>query len=232
MAKKSSKATTPSWRTLMRRAKDEDKAGKPKVAASLRAKAADMRKGTRGKKKPASTPRSEALKKAWATRRANAFSGTTSEQSREYAKVLRQADNQSDTPNRGFSTVTGVDGGAPGRGEIIGGAEHQFAEEIAKLARKKGGKDAIQNLITERIAIARAEGARLVQRDVADKLIAQRKRIDEQIVCGWVTEVLDMKRYDGGALDENSTLMVAPHIVERLLNALTEAGYTPTGRRS
>jgi hypothetical protein len=217
MAKKSSKATTPSWRTLMRRAKSIEKNyPKSPVAAKLRADAAKLRKA-----KPTSptvtAPRSEAMKKAWATRRAKAVQSV---------------------PDPGmavgeWNVIASYDmqGEVPGHGEIIGGAEHQFAEEIAKLARKKGGKDAIQNLITNRIATARAE-VQNSESDVARKrLIELRERIDEQIVCSWLAEVDALQTMSRG-IPPDTVFQIGSLTVVKIVDALNRAGYTNGGRKS
>lgn len=230
MAKKATKA--PSWRTLMRRAKDEDKAGKPKVAATLRKQAADMRKGTRGKAKATSPkktePRSEVMKRAWATRRAKAKKIVV-------ADVLApRAEAQAVNAVRDdWERVSGVQARqtTPGHGEIIGGAEHQFAGEIAKLARKKGGKDAIQNQITERIAQARAQGEELGRRHVLKTQVDWQRQMDAQIIGGFLAEIAQMKRLDGGMLNAAGTIITAPLVMEKIYSALVEAGYMPGGRR-
>jgi hypothetical protein len=119
----------------------------------------------------------------------------------------------------------------PGRGEIVGGAEHQFAEEIAKLARKKGGKDAIQNLITNRIATARAE-VQNSESDVARKrLIELRERIDEQIVCSWLAEVDALQTMSRG-IPPDTVFQIGSLTVVKIVDALNRAGYTNGGRKS
>lgn len=238
MAKKSSKASSPSWRTLMRRAKDEDKAGKPKVAATLRQQAADMRKGTRGKAKSTSPkktePRSEVMKRAWATRRRNKANAghAAMDAARTEAKAVMAAAGGSyqrtPAPHHFEQSATLRE---PGHGEIVGGAEHQFAEEIAKLARKKGGKDAIQNQITERIATARAEGENLGRRHARKDQADWQRQMDAQIIGGFLAEIAQMKRLDGGMLNAAGTITTAALVMEKIYSALVEAGYMPGGRR-
>jgi hypothetical protein len=232
MAKKSSKASSPSWRTLMRRAKDEDKAGKPKVAATLRQQAADMRKGTRGKAKATSPkktePRSEVMKKAWATRRAKAKLVADELSPRAEAQAINAVRDDWENARQGMTKA--MFGDAPGRGEIVGGAEHQFAEEIAKLARKKGGKDAIQNKITQRIVMARAEGESLAEIPMRKRMVEQRQKLDQQIVCGFISEVDDNMRQHGG-LPRNQIWTLNALLIVKIVDALKAAGYTGGGMR-
>ena len=227
MAKKATKA--PSWRTLMRRAKDEDKAGKPKVAATLRKQAADMRKGTRGKAKATSPkktePRSEVMKRAWATRRRNKANAghAAMDAARTEAKAVMAAAGGSyqrtPAPHHFEQSATLRE---PGHGEIVGGAEHQFAEEIAKLARKKGGKDAIQNMVTERIAVARAEGQQLAERgrlELSQK--THEAHCDKVVKSALATWDLAEKINVGLP----ASMVVSGYTIARIIDVLNRHGY-------
>lgn len=212
MPKKPTKAGT-SWRTLMRRAKDEDKAGKPKVAAALRKQAAAIRHRKPAKK--ASKPRSEVMKKAWATRRARVMG-------HEIQKVL-DADTAND--NGAYSPSTQA---APGHGEIIGGAEYLLAEQVFSLSRKKGGKDKIQELVTLNMNVARAEGQNLAEIAMRKKMVEQRQLLDRQIVCAFIAEVEAAQTAENG-LHPSVVWSVNPLTIVKIVDALNQAGYSANG---
>lgn len=247
MAKKSSKATTPSWRTLMRKANEAERLGFSHKAKSLRVDASKLRKGTRSKSKPASKPRSEVMKKAWATRRAKKLVVADALSPRAEAEAVKAV--RADWVNAGNQmrqalTVGGENtatenapGGfnqsatlrfTPGRGEIVGGAEYNLAEEIAMLARKKGGKDAIQNRITNALAIARAEGQRIADkgaREMREEIV----RINNQrIVCAFLSEI-DVHERAGELLPDSPPWTVSALTLTKVAAALRAAGYTGRG---
>lgn len=227
-------AKTPSWRTLMRRAKDEENAGKPKVAAALRAEAATLRgprskpKAKRAPKKPGVTkPRSEIMKKAWATRRLNMNKNEMNPvPNMAEVQASMRADEAANSNDR--TAYQAVE--RPGHGQIVGGAEHQFAEEMAKMIRRKGGKDDFQNAITAKIAQARGEGEQL-GRITANKLaIARQQKMDQHIVCGFIAEVEDAMQKLGG-LPRNQIWTVNSLLIVKITDALNAAGYTSRGMR-
>jgi hypothetical protein len=160
------------------------------------------------------------LKKAWATRRANAaFKASHPNTSiAEHKAAMRDVDQWNvEVGPLGFSVTE-----TPGHGEIVGGAEHQFAEEIAKLARKKGGKDAIQNLITNRIAIARAEGQSLAERgrsELSQK--AHEVHCDKVVRSALATWELASK-LNGGL---PAALVVSGYTIARMIDVLNRHGY-------
>jgi hypothetical protein len=186
-----------------------------------------MRKGTRGKKKPASTPRSEALKKAWATRRAKAKVIADELSPTAEAQAIKAVRSDWEGVRQGMNKAMYGDN-SPGHGEIVGGAEHQFAEEIAKLARKKGGKDAIQNLITNRIAIARAEGQQIadrMSRQIREDIIRSH---DTQIVCAFLSEI-DVHQRAGELRPTSAPWTVSALTLTKVAAVLREAGYSSQG---
>jgi hypothetical protein len=232
MAKKSSKASSPSWRTLMRQAKAADEKGQTLKAASLRREASKLRPKRVAKAKPTSRKktarRSEVMKKAWATRRAKANLVADELSPRAEAQAINAVRDDWENTRQGMTKA--MSGDAPGRGEIVGGAEHQFAEEIAKLARKKGGKDAIQNKITQRIVMARAEGESLAEIPMRKRMVEQRQKLDQQIVCGFISEVDDNMRQHGG-LPRNQIWTLNALLIVKIVDALKAAGYTGGGMR-
>lgn len=115
----------------------------------------------------------------------------------------------------------------PGHGEIVGGAEHQFAEEIAKLARKKGGKDAIQNKITERIAQARAEGKILAERGRTEMSQRNHEAMSDKVVCGALATWEACMQVTGGL---PPTTFVSGYTIARIMDVLNRHGYSGAGR--
>jgi hypothetical protein len=110
----------------------------------------------------------------------------------------------------------------PGHGEIVGGAEHQFAEEIAKLARKKGGKDAIQNLITNRIAIARAEGQSLAERGRSELSQKAHEVHCDKVVRSALATWEIASKLNGGL---PAALVVSGYTIARMIDVLNRHGY-------
>ena len=224
MAKKSSKASSPSWRMLMRQAKAADEKGQTLKAASLRREASKLRPKRVAKAKPTSRKktarRSEVMKKAWATRRAKANLVADELSPRAEAQAINAARDDWENTRQGMTKA--MFGDAPGRGEIVGGAEHQFAEEIAKLARKKGGKDAIQNMVTERIAVARAEGQQLAERgrlELSQK--THEAHCDKVVKSALATWDLAEKINVGLP----ASMVVSGYTIARIIDVLNRHGY-------
>ena len=234
-----------SWRTLMRRAKDEQEAGKPKVAAALRAEAATLR-GPRSKAKaPAKKPnakatsrtktarRSDVAKKGWATRRVNLASQYDPKKplviDEEAVKAMTAEDRANDPTGHSqrFSQAATV---VPGHGEMVGGPEYALAEEICKMARRKGGKDDVQNLITMKIAQARGEGENAGQTIMRKLMVEQRQKLDSQIVCGFIAEVEDAMEKRNG-LEPGGIWTLNSLTIVKIIDALNAAGYTRDGKR-
>lgn len=222
MAKKAKKV---SWRTLARQAKKEKR---PAEALWLRRKSAALRRADRkkkvapparqkdrvdtvqGKLVPFPAKRMPATRgaKAWATRRANQMAKATGTGAKPSEEAW-QATNQAMAEDK------------PGHGEIVGGADAQLAERLVALARKKGGKDAVQNEITVlRVASDKAATARLVE---SHQILADR------VVCGFIAEVdHSMKFYRG--LPPDQTWMLNSFLITKIVDALNKAGYRATGK--
>lgn len=229
MAKKSSKASSPSWRTLMRRADAAANKGNLHKAVSLRKEAATLRKGER----KTSTPRSEVMKKAWATRRANAKKLVVADTLTPRAEA--QAVNAvRDDWNRVRSTTTATGAAEaanstqPGRGEIVGGTEYNLAEEITKLARKKGGKDQIQYMIASEISIARYQGQREAEKLHMEQTKAIHEAQTDKIVCSAIGVLERGMKLNGGL---PPTVTMSSYTICRMLDALNRAGYSAEGKK-
>lgn len=184
-----------------------------------------MRKGTRTSPKK-TAPRSEVMKKAWATRRAKAKLVVAD------ALAPRAEAQAINAVRDDWQRVSGVEArkavGLPGHGEIVGGAEYQFAEEIAKLARKKGGKDAIQKLVTLRIARARAEGQNIAERGRTELMQIQHEAVTDKAVCSAIGAFeQQMKLFNGLP----PSVVMSSYTICRMLDALNRAGYTADGKK-
>lgn len=116
----------------------------------------------------------------------------------------------------------------PGHGEVVGGAEHQFAEEIAKLARKKGGKDAIQKKISERIAQAHAVGQSLAERTQNGAMQHMHEAHTDKVVCSAIGAFeQQMKLFNGLP----PSVVMSSYTICRMLDALGRAGYSANGKK-
>ena len=170
------------------------------------------------------------MKKAWATRRAKAKIVADELSPRAEAQAINAVrDDWHRIGGQGHGGANlGMRQTTPGHGEIVGGAEHQFAEDIAKLARKKGGKDAIQNLITNRIAQARAEGQNLAERGRTELMRRHHEATTDNIVCSAIGMFeQQMKLFNGLP----PSLVMSSHTLCRMLDALNRAGYTADGKK-
>lgn len=227
MAKKS-KASSVSWRTLMRRAKQADSKGHRHAAIKLRAQAADLRHKSRPKAKKVSTRRSEPVPTA---RRISP---------KGLAKALVEVNKTMYGDGAGMTAdrqqqQKGLDGLAalsapPQLAGITDSA--LYVEGLVQLARQKkpGGKDEIMQRLLSLQGVARYEGERGSEDRNAASLKHVVRRIDDAIVCGFLAEVdVNMKVY--GGLPPAQVWNVNSLVIVKIADALNRAGYTPAGRQ-
>jgi hypothetical protein len=212
MAKKSSKASSPSWRTLMRRATDEQKAGKPKVAAMLRAQAAKLRHGGKPKKTPRSDPAQVAGEKIMAESLNQAFYGDTNMTADE------AANNNGGSVNVQPLTIGGMNA-------------DKLIVDIKAMARRKDGKGDSQILQTL-LALqgtANYEGQRKADDAAIETAKEVQRRTDERIVSGFIAEVETAQQMYRG-LPPAMVWSVNSYVITKIVDALNRAGYTARGR--
>jgi hypothetical protein len=229
-----------SWRTLSRRAEKAN----PVDAKKFRARAASLR---RAERKTANDPRllkmnddvrsakvtrkrlkrSESAKAAWVLRKAKGakfsgnqpsiFAGIGQQAITDYAIGAEQRTHIADAER------------IPGRGEIVGGEASQLAEKIVKLARKRGGTDAIQNELKQLAAHAEWSANDTAQRRAKDIAQLARERNDEQIVGAFLAQITGEGIQNSGPLPP--TIVVSGLLAAKVADALRAAGYTDNGRR-
>lgn len=120
--------------------------------------------------------------------------------------------------------------GAPGKGEIVGGALARKAEEMAKLARKSGGVDTIQTMLAQLESQARYEAVREAEQRFSKERLAVREAVRDKIVCGFIAEVETVQKAKSG-LPPSQTWLVNAFTIVNLIDALNAAGYTAHGKR-
>lgn len=213
MAKKAAKV---SWRTLTRRAEKAASNGHLTVARRLRGMAAEARRDTRktGTKKGRNLGAAKRAAQGWATRRANEI-----KKSVVPVGVLGDAQAQSYVQTRA----------SPGHGEIVGGADAQTAERIVKLARRKGGTDAVQNEIIALRQIARHDGCVAADKNGLQRLIQVQETIAERIVCGFIAEFDDATKLFRG-LPPDMVWSINSFTLTKIVDALNKAGYRAAGK--
>lgn len=116
----------------------------------------------------------------------------------------------------------------PGRGEIVGGEMHKLTEEIAALARKKGGTDAIQNKLAMATATARYDGECVAEKRHGQNLKDIHEAHTDKVVCSALALFEKDPNFERGFPD---AIMVSGYTLARIVDALHRAGYTPRGRR-
>lgn len=209
MTKSPKTAETPSWRTLMRRAKTA-----PRIEAKqLREQAASLRRAERATTKKAAVSNKRRL-----------------EAMRVVASIPEPATlgGINRIPSSSWQNQNGQ---TPGHGEIVGGEVSKMAETLAALARKKGGTDAVQAELARLIAIARYEGQKAGDDANAKGYLATREAIDEKIVCGFIAEVdMAQQRYRG--LPPDMVWNLNSFTITKIVDALNRAGYTAKGRKN
>jgi hypothetical protein len=216
MAKKKA-AKTVSWRTLTRRAEVAEKKGHKAAGKRLRAMAATARSGERKKTKKTGLS---------STRRENEIRsfGLT-------AIIANSTAQQQAGINRNSEGITwkNLTGANPGRGEIVGGAVAKLAEDIVKLARRKGGTDAVQDKIMKLQATAKYEGQVEIDKAATQRLIEVQQTMADRIVCGFLTEVAHAQKLHNG-LPPRMTWVLNSYTIVKIVDALHKGGYTESGK--
>lgn len=255
MAKKAKK--TASWRTLARRAKKAGsptvaRRMRAKSAALRRADRATKRKkvGNRTIKSLAREAHKAGLAvqisaipkaavraaKGWATRRANQMvtamrddrgaSGLAS-MARDTPEGINRTDNPSwQAHNQSMALQAST---APGHGEIVGGVDSQLAEKLVALARKKGGKDAVQIEIMALRQAANYEGRVETDKAATNQLIEVQQILADRVVCGFIAEI-DTAVAQHHGLPPAMTFNLSAFLVVKIIDALNKAGYRATGK--
>jgi hypothetical protein len=202
--------------TLARRARAEKN---PKKAKALRARAAEMRREAR--KRPATPVHSPRKSK------------TTSRIMKGLKQALEHATNVDANPlHIGWEVAKDAEGypeirqTPPGHGEIVGGKLAKITEDIAKLARKKGGLDEIQNQLAQMERIARFEGARDADIRHAKERVCARQEMRDRIVCAFLATVDSADKQH--AFPQVWT--ISGVTVREIVDALYANGYTPQGK--
>lgn len=249
MAKKAAK--TVSWRTLARRAKAAEKKGHKAVATRLHNMAAEAR---RSERRPYRVKKGELVPvrnlgaakraaKGWAERAENeimeaaAAAAFRAQGGPEITGAMLNdgmrgrdiAARQAAGAVLGAGGGGSAQGGLPGHGEIVGGADAQAAERIVKLARKRGGTDAVQNEIMSLRQIARYDGASEADRNAIKRLAEVQENITERVVCGFIAEVDDAVKFHAG-LPRAMTWQFNSFTITKIVDALNKAGYRANGK--
>ena len=235
--------------TLARRARAEKN---PRKAKKLRAEAAKLRREEREAKAfQASTvaelnsmkneKRAQMLKrvkKRKARKPGKAASKTIKglNQALEHAKRFglenggwRAVDNAARAASPDAMPLAQLQQERPGKGEIVGGELARKAEEIAKLARKKGGIDAIQKALEALAFNRRHEATREMTERMNTVAKDSNKRWGDAIVTGFMARCLGMEAANGRGLPDY--VVVDGVTLARVVDALTDAGYTAQGKR-
>lgn len=201
MAKKAKKVSNgSSWRTRLRKAKVAESRGMPRQAAALREEAAILRRSKRAMK-------------------AAAKGSLTSGVSAQRVELGRSEAWQ--------ETIQAMGRENPGHGEIVGGADAQLAEKLVALARKKGGKDAVQNEIMALRQISHYEGRVASDKAATARMVELQQGFADRVVCGFLAEVDEHMR---NGLEPASTFTLNSFTVVKIVDALNKAGYRATGK--
>lgn len=173
--------------------------------------------------------------KGWATRRANAAKlGLSVHRFKRQAMAGKEGRRAPHVAMRDHGIHGGIFGNvatAPGRGEIVGGADSKLADDIVALARKRGGKDLVQAKLAEIQGIARYEGLKGME-----ELNAQNQRdfmasVRDRVICGFIAEV-DAQQHINEGLSPDLIFMMNTFTLTKVVDALNEAGYTRKGRKN
>lgn len=222
------KAKTVSWRTLARRAKQEDKKGRKGSAGILRAQSAAARRADRVTKRKKKAIPAAAVRAAigWATRRANEI-----EHAAASLKSLQTGANRKPSEEAWQATTQAmaVDRGAPGHGEVVGGAYAELAERIAKLARKKGGMNGVYNELAALAQTKHYEGCVETDKAATARLIEVQQIIADRVVCGFIAEVDHAMKFHSG-LPPDQSWIVNSFLITKIVDALNKAGYSARGK--
>lgn len=222
MAKKS-KASSVSWRTLMRRARLADAKGHNSAAKRLRTMASNIRHG-----KVTAKPKKKAKARSSRSEPRVGVMLTTIDPRATAGLSVGIADDEAANSNynpRGLSSQ------APGQGEIVGGFDDVMTEKLMRLARQKGGDVLVKTEIMQMQAKARYEGE--CKRDAAAvKMLKEVQRTtDERIVCSLMAEISAAMQMTGGVLIPGEVWQINSFTLTKVYDALAGAGYTPKGMR-
>lgn len=192
--------TKPSASTLARRAQA---AKNPKEAKRLRAEAAKMRREEREAKK---------------------FQGSTIA-ALDHPKGINR--------NRAASVdsmpLTLANAEQPGHGEIVGGRLAHRADVIAKMARQKGGVDAIQQILSTIEDQARYEGGRAAEDRVQKVAQVSNEQWRKNIVTGFMARMQGLEQMSRNGLPD--VVIIDGVTLARVVDALAAAGYSASGKR-
>lgn len=230
--KKSSKANTPSWRTMLRK-------------ASAMEKQAKKIKGIAGHRllARASVLREQANLKHRSERKAKAPKPKKTTRKKRIARAVDKlteamyGDNAPPATLGGIARLVNQEQGLvqtrwqarekqPGRGEIVGGEMHKLAEEIATLARKKGGKDEIQSKLMMATATAAYEGERKADKRHMQNVKDIHEAHTDKVVCGFIATFEATEQRTGMLPAVN----VSAYTMALIVDALNRAGYTAKGK--
>lgn len=235
------KAKQVSWRTLTRKADKAAEKGQLRQAAALRKQAHELRRAERKKvKKAAPAARRNIVvatraARGWATRRANEVKKAM--KAGGLAARVAEAPSQQQGINRAPTTMWQASvmqqaedaRGLPGQGELVGGEISKLADELVKLARKKGGTDAVQNKLLAIRATAHYAGCVETDTAATKRLIDVQQVMADRIVCGFLAEVdCAMQQYRG--LPPAMVWNLNSYTVTKIIDALNKAGYRSTGK--
>jgi hypothetical protein len=213
----SSTMTKPSASTLARRAQA---AKNPKEAKRLRAQAAKMRREARMKGLP---DREKII-----ARVKSGLDAATRHLGNVNLVRAASVDHTSLITGSGGTLGAGVSGERPGHGEIVGGRIAAIADSFAKLARKKGGIDAIQQQLSSFEANARYEGSAAAEERTRKAARESNEQWRKNIVSGFMARMHALETMYRGLPD---TVIVDGVTLARVVDALAAAGYMPTGKR-
>lgn len=230
--KKSSKASLPSWRTLMRQAEALEKQTvfrSVKERKQVKARAAALREQAnlkhRSERKAEIAKASKPKKAARKKRIARAVDTLTQ---------AMYSDNAAPASLQGLARLTnqempltGLNRGNPGHGELVGGEMYNLAEELATLARKKGGKDEIQSRLMMATATAAYEGERAADKRHMQAVRAIHEANTDKVVCAALAVFECDPRFRNGF---DPAVMLSGYTLARIVDALNRAGYTAQGR--
>lgn len=111
---------------------------------------------------------------------------------------------------------------APGHGEIVGGVLSRKADEIAKLARKKGGVDEIQRELGHLTATATYEGRVAAERMHSANIKAIHEAHTDKVVNAALATLMTDPRFRDGF---PGAVTISGYTLARIVDALNRAGY-------
>jgi ATP/maltotriose-dependent transcriptional regulator MalT len=122
-------------------------------------------------------------------------------------------------------TLTQTSAEQPGHGEIVGGRLSTTAGILAKLARKKGGVDEIQQTLSNIEANARYEGGQAADDRFRKERTLAYQLMRDQAVCAFVA------LYESGDPSNEQVCKVSGFTMRLIIDALNAAGYSAFGKR-